>query len=222
MRTAAQLLKRARNEKGLTLKQVSQETKIPLAYLKLIESSDYHLLPDESYTKLYIREYASFLGLSPEAVISFFRRDLSVICQPDRRRSEKKGRFSFKLWREKSASLVNNFSFGPGAIKTLGVGIIVFLLALYLVRQYLIFNSPPRVSIALFCFKKGDQAWVRVEGETDPEATVKIGDVPVSVDSDGAFRERVMLVPGQKEIKIWLQSPVGKVREVVKLLDCQN
>ena len=71
---AAALLQQEREQKGLSLREVSDATRISLGNLQAIESADYANLPADTYTRGFIRMYAGFLGLkSAELTETFFR-----------------------------------------------------------------------------------------------------------------------------------------------------
>ena len=60
------LLERKRREKGLSLKQAEQATKIRTRYLEGLEREDYSMLPDAVYVHGFLKTYANFLGLDGE------------------------------------------------------------------------------------------------------------------------------------------------------------
>jgi cytoskeletal protein RodZ len=60
------ILVERRKEKGLTLKDVEQATKIRTRYLEGLEREDYSLLPDAVYARGFLKTYANFLGLDGE------------------------------------------------------------------------------------------------------------------------------------------------------------
>jgi cytoskeletal protein RodZ len=67
------LLKRAREEKGLSAKDVEEKTRIPLHYLQILEGEgDPRLLADILYLVPFLRTYSAFLGLDPAATIAHF------------------------------------------------------------------------------------------------------------------------------------------------------
>jgi cytoskeletal protein RodZ len=67
------LLKRAREEKGLSLKETEAEARIPAYYLQILEGEgDPRLLADTLYLIPFLRAYAVFLGLDPAALIAQF------------------------------------------------------------------------------------------------------------------------------------------------------
>jgi cytoskeleton protein RodZ len=60
------LLEKKRREKGLSLKDVEQATKIRTRYLEGLEREDYSVLPDAVYVQGFLKTYANFLGLDGE------------------------------------------------------------------------------------------------------------------------------------------------------------
>ncbi|KRL04780.1 helix-turn-helix domain-containing protein [Liquorilactobacillus oeni] len=63
-------LKAARIEKGYTLDDLQQITKIQKRYLIAIEDEHFGALPGEFYVKAFIKQYAETVGLDPEQFLS--------------------------------------------------------------------------------------------------------------------------------------------------------
>ena len=59
---------------GLTLRDLSQATKIRLSYLEAIERGDFQLLPEPIYSEMFIRTYAREVGIDPEAIMVHYRQ----------------------------------------------------------------------------------------------------------------------------------------------------
>ncbi|MGI8865693.1 MAG: helix-turn-helix domain-containing protein, partial [Rubrobacteraceae bacterium] len=53
----------ARTEKGLSLDDVEQATKIRKRYIEGLERDDYTVLPDAVYVQGFLKTYANYLGL---------------------------------------------------------------------------------------------------------------------------------------------------------------
>ena len=66
-------LRKARENKGLSLEQVEEGTRIRRAFLEALEEEDFEKLPASAYVKGFIRNYAQFLGLDPEESLSHYR-----------------------------------------------------------------------------------------------------------------------------------------------------
>ncbi|MEW6297714.1 MAG: helix-turn-helix transcriptional regulator [Thermodesulfobacteriota bacterium] len=66
-------LRRAREEKGLSLKEVEEKTHIPVYYLRILEGEgDPRLLADTLYLVPFLRSYSAFLGLDPAVAVAQF------------------------------------------------------------------------------------------------------------------------------------------------------
>jgi transcriptional regulator with XRE-family HTH domain len=66
------VLKEAREAKGLSLDSVEGEIRIRKKYLVALESDDYQVLPGQVYTRAFLRTYSRFLGLDVDALVTEF------------------------------------------------------------------------------------------------------------------------------------------------------
>ena len=69
MEVIGEKLKASREEKGLSLEEVSEDLKIEVKELKNIESGNRKAFDDVFVVKQYIYEYAKYLGLDYEKLI---------------------------------------------------------------------------------------------------------------------------------------------------------
>lgn len=69
-------LKSAREQKSMSLEEVQQTTKIQKRYLTAIENNEFQVLPGKFYTRAFIREYASAVGLDPEQIMEEHKNEL--------------------------------------------------------------------------------------------------------------------------------------------------
>ncbi|WP_028545221.1 helix-turn-helix domain-containing protein [Paenibacillus taiwanensis] len=76
MSELGQLLKKARLEKGLSLDDVQEATKIRKRYLEAIEEGDYKILPGSFYVRAFVKTYAETVGLDPDEVAQYYRQDI--------------------------------------------------------------------------------------------------------------------------------------------------
>ncbi|MGH3088998.1 MAG: helix-turn-helix domain-containing protein [Rubrobacteraceae bacterium] len=68
------ILERARKERGLSLQDVEQATKIRKRYLDGLEREDYGVLPDSVYAQGFLKTYANYLGLDGEELSRDLKR----------------------------------------------------------------------------------------------------------------------------------------------------
>jgi cytoskeleton protein RodZ len=69
------VLKKAREKKGLTQKDIADSLRVPLTTIVALEEQRYEKLPEDTYIKGYIRSYAGIVGLNPEGLIKDFQQD---------------------------------------------------------------------------------------------------------------------------------------------------
>lgn len=75
-------LKAIRHDKGLSLQDLAETTRVRRAYLEAIEEMRLDALPSRPFTIGYIRAYADALGLDPDAAVERFKTDEPVLDEP--------------------------------------------------------------------------------------------------------------------------------------------
>jgi len=74
-------LKREREFREISLREISEATKINMRMLEAIEKDNYQLLPGGIFNRNFIRAYAEFIGLDPEIAVRKYQVQTS--SQPD-------------------------------------------------------------------------------------------------------------------------------------------
>jgi cytoskeletal protein RodZ len=74
-----QLLKKARHEKGISLEDLQETTKIRKKYLECIEEGNYKALPGNFYVRAFIKSYAEAVGLDPNEVLQLYRTQIPEV-----------------------------------------------------------------------------------------------------------------------------------------------
>jgi cytoskeleton protein RodZ len=69
-----QTLREARIRHHIDLIEIEEKTKIRVRYLRALENEEWDVLPGPTYTRSFIRTYATFLGLDGERLADDFRR----------------------------------------------------------------------------------------------------------------------------------------------------
>ena len=72
----------AREARGLTLSDVSEQIRIRSVYLAAIEEENWSAIGAPVYTRGFLRTYARFLGLNPEEVVAAFNSGPPAATQP--------------------------------------------------------------------------------------------------------------------------------------------
>ena len=193
-----QRLKEARLEKKLSLEDVAKETKIRASFLSAIESGDYHKLPSPSYAQGFVRNYASFLGLSEREMIILFRREFD---------QEKEVKVLPKGFVEDKPLPVARFKVSQAIA---GLILLVFLVGGFLLYQYRHAFLDPKLEISTPEENAVVSQDITVKGETDPNVTLLVNDEPVTVEDSGKFSKTVSAFPGATVITIEAENNFGR------------
>ena len=73
MESPGEKLKAARNEKGLTIQQVSRDTNITSGYLEALEAENFAVFPGEPYIIGFLKNYSAYLDLDVQKMISLYK-----------------------------------------------------------------------------------------------------------------------------------------------------
>jgi cytoskeleton protein RodZ len=71
-------LRRAREQRKLTLTQVSRELRLKEEILRAIESGQHSSLPNHSFAVGYVRAYAGYLGIDPRGAAAKFKDEVGT------------------------------------------------------------------------------------------------------------------------------------------------
>ncbi|HEY8464330.1 MAG TPA: RodZ domain-containing protein [Bacillota bacterium] len=78
MKEIGEKLRKAREMKNISLKEIQEITKIRLRYLEAIESGNLEIIPGEVYRKGFLTNYANAVGLDSEEIISEYNKLLKA------------------------------------------------------------------------------------------------------------------------------------------------
>jgi cytoskeletal protein RodZ len=76
------ILQDARENKGLTLEEVQEETRINAIYLEALENGEYATLPSPVHVRGFLRNYARFLDLDPKPLLERYKQSQSYQQAP--------------------------------------------------------------------------------------------------------------------------------------------
>jgi cytoskeleton protein RodZ len=65
-------LRRQREAREISLREIAERTKISLRYLQAMEEDRFEVLPAPIFAKGFLREYARYVGLSPDEVVNHY------------------------------------------------------------------------------------------------------------------------------------------------------
>ena len=115
-----ELLRAARDRAGLTVDEVAETTNIPRHHIAALESDDVDALPEEPFTRGFIRIYSRVLGVAPEPILVAYVQALGH-----------KGSTYMQILPNSGRSRIRRFMVG---FTVVGVLIIVLVLTLVFTR----------------------------------------------------------------------------------------
>lgn len=207
MQKAGVRLKEVREQKNLSLEDVSQNTKIKVIFLELIEKGEYNKLPSSSYAQGFVRNYARFLGISEKEILPIFKREYD---------SEKAYRVLPKGFESKDEFPVK----GLRIKQTFFVAVLVFVIfILYIIYQYRYAFLNPPLELTLPNQTNVKTTEIIVAGNTDPNSTVYINKNVVTVLQNGKFTKTLSVFPGSFVIDVKAINKFGRSTEVKKSIN---
>jgi cytoskeletal protein RodZ len=186
-----------RLQKGMTLEEMADKTKIDKKYLLALEKCQFQDFPKAIiYQKNIVRHYAEALGVKSEPFISQYLLEETkkdIIKHPH-------------------TAIKNNFWCNLPSFLRLGfVILIVGILFVYLGLQVKNIVEPPKLSI--LSPQEGyitEKDQLLIVGETEKEASVTVNGKEIKNDEKGQFKEMMYLSPGVNTIVIIAQKKHGK------------
>ncbi len=207
----------ARERKGVDLYRAERDTKIRARYLSALERGEYKELPGDVYTKGFLRNYANYLGLDAEEVVSQWRRE---------RGDTQPGKTVLTVPRPIAQSRPG-LQFSPGVVVAALLTLMIVGIGVWLGVQVMRFAKPPTLAITVpreATVKLDETATTyTLEGTSIPGATISIemagGTRTASADSTGRWSLTVDLRRGANEYKIDATDPeTGKHAEQAAMI----
>jgi cytoskeletal protein RodZ len=199
-----EVLRAARESKGVDLARVERDTKIRTRYLSALERGEYRDLPGAVYTKGFLRNYAHYLGLDPEYLTDLYRLETNGAAQPVVAAAPRPMRA-----RRARALVVT-----PGTILAAILTVAVLAFIGYLGYEFITFARTPDLRILE---PAGDVAAYRqsqytITGITEPNSRVTVDGLRenpvITADGQGHFSVTVKLVPGSNVITLVASDPL--------------
>src|SRR5437660_3061072 len=85
MPTLGEELKHKREQRGITLAEIAEATRIGTRFLKAIETDNFSILPGGIFTRSFIRAYAKYVGMNEEDAIGLY---IQQVASPALEQSE--------------------------------------------------------------------------------------------------------------------------------------
>lgn len=195
MLTVGEILQTERLKKSLSLKDIEKKIRVREKFLRALEQNDWKIFSSKIYIAGIIRNYSTVLGLNPEKMLAFFRREYA-----------RKEDITFK-------KRITSKQLAPQTRRyfVFGISLISFLFFLYFGYELFRYLSPPKVEILSpleTTIKRENK--IRVVGKTEKEAVITIFGSRVYQDKEGVFIYDFPLKPGKNTLSIEVIGANGK------------
>lgn len=93
-------LRRQREAREISLREIAERTKISMRYLQAMEDDRFEVLPAPVFAKGFLREYARYVGLSPDDVVNHYLsvQQPQAHVESDAGRRERRSLGSWPYW----------------------------------------------------------------------------------------------------------------------------
>src|SRR5262245_28077111 len=87
-----------RRNRGLTLQEIAQQTKISLRYLQAIEAGDTSCLPGGVYNSSYLRQYARAIDYDEDRLVEYYSPSRLMAAGADHQEAKLDWRGALRAW----------------------------------------------------------------------------------------------------------------------------
>lgn len=206
VQTVGEILKDARLNRGLNIKQVAESTRIRAEYLEALEKGDYGKFPSEVYIKGFLKNYAKFLDVDVKRALALYRRENKEIKKAHIKKPE-------------SPSSRFDFTLTPGKL-IVAIVVIVFIGIIYYIATQigtileapnLEISSPTSVSTDESKeFQTADES-IDIKGAVSAGATLTINGDEVTTNNLEQFEIKdLRLNLGENEFVLLAESQFGR------------
>lgn len=205
MKTVGSILKKAREKKELSHKEVFQAIKIHPRFLSALEEGDWGIFSSAVHAKGFLKNYADFLGLNVDEALAFFRREY------DEKENQKRLKNFIKPLSTPRLVIT------PGLILATTTIIFLTLFFGYVIYQYRSFAGAP---ILIIDEPRTDlttsETVFNIVGRTDPDAEVSLNGQKIILGEKGIFSAHITLAEGVNTLNFVAENKLGKTNKVTR------
>lgn len=196
--TVGDRLCEARRSYGLSLRDISQSLLIPQYQLRFLEADQFQSIPETMYRELFLKSYATYIGLDWQAVKAQYDAQMLLSKEPEQNHFK---RTPSTHW----------FAVTPQLLKAFFLSGTIIGCSAYLVLVGTIAVSPP--SLAVWSPVQDEVSGtdrVLVKGKTQAHARLTINEEPVVIRHDGTFEQEIILSEGLNIITVGASKKYSK------------
>jgi len=207
VKTVGSILKKAREEKGLSHKEIFQAIKIHPRFLEALEKSDWDVFSSNVHAKGFLKNYTEYLGLNLDEILAFFRREY------DEKENGKRIKNVIK------PLSVPRLTITPGVVLATATAVFVTLFFGYVIYQYRSFAGAP---ILIIDQPRTDltvsDPLLNIVGRTDPDADIFLNGQQIHLGGKGTFSTHITLAEGVNTLNFIAENKLGKTNKVTRTI----
>lgn len=197
---------------GFSLKAVSDDLQFPLKYLSALESGDWERLPPRIYARGFLKKYALYLDLAPDAVLVLFDEALQgdfPALAPETHLVRQPWRNAF---RQGAVQFLNRQRFLSFAI-----GVAIISVGVYFAYEFRYAIRPPTLILES---PAGDMATgedsLPLVGRIEKDAEFRLNGRQIFADEAGVFHDMVLLRKGLNTLVFAATNRFGNIRTITR------
>ncbi len=199
--TLGEKLQEIRRAANVSLNEIAKSTKVRKKYLEMLEEGRYDELPPEVYVKGFLVNYAKYLSIEIDDVISLYEKERGIEKNIKKLKIPKKPR---------KRAQIPSITVTPKVLAIILFVLLVGVGFVYFYREVGKFSAEPRLIIAQPAGNSSiERSTVDVVGITDKDSKVTINGQPVFVNEKGEFNETVSLSQGINELEVRSENRFG-------------
>ena len=201
-----EMLRSARESRGLDRGRIERDTRIRERYLSALERGAYDELPGEVYARGFLRTYARYLGLDADSIVALYRLETRAPTGASRAVAGPR-----PVARQQPALVLTR-----GVVSAALLTVLVGALVAYVAYQVVTFARTPelRVLDPAGDVSNHSASSIVLSGVTAPNARVSVSGLAenpsVVADAAGRFSLTVHLLPGSNLVTVSALDPRTK------------
>mgnify|MGYP001202530911 CR=1 FL=1 len=122
-------LREAREEKGLTLDDLQDLTKIQKRYLQGIEEGNFDIIPGKFYVRAFIKQYAEAVGLDPDELFEEYKQEIPSVYESEDLTEQISRSKSRRTVQSKTSKIMEHLPKAGIAILVIGILVLIWIFA---------------------------------------------------------------------------------------------
>lgn len=212
--TLGKILKKRREELGLSVEEVAHKIQAPLNYIQALEEDRYEIFTARVYAQGFFKKLMKVIGLeNQDKYLQIFDAVWNEYALPPKRIKT-----SFITSYAKKQYFTPR-RLGVATVSFFLIGFLTFLgyrLTHFVGAPQIIFEEPQKEDIVL------TESTIHIKGKTEKESQLTVNGREITIDELGNFEDRIDLIKGLNILEFLVYNKFGKQTMVTKYIVVQK